>query len=141
MPRKKEKAIGKSNKVTKYKLYIIKYILWIYVIYYICIYIFYIYIYIHNINIHNSYIHNINTCIFLFIFINFFLLVTFLLFTASIATPNNENTRIYNLGQNIWNKMKKSSKTGQEKKSLASFLVFFFNCYCQSLIPWRETRN
>ena len=95
-------------------------------LYIIYVFIYFIYIYIHNINIHNSYIHNINTCIFLFIFINFFLLVTFLLFTASIATPNNENTRIYNLGQNIWNKMEKSSKTGQEKKSLASFLVFFF---------------
>ena len=88
-------------------------------------YLYILYIYIHNINIHNSYIHNINTCIFFFIFIYFFLLVTFLLFTASIATPNNENTLIYNLGQNIWNKMEKSSKTGQEKKSLASFLVFF----------------
>ena len=29
----------------------------------------------------------------------------------------------YNPGQNIWNKMEKSSKTGQEKKSLVSNFV------------------
>ena len=28
-------------------------------------------------------------------------------------------------GQNIWNKLKKSSKTGQEKKSLVSIFVCF----------------
>ena len=31
----------------------------------------------------------------------------------------------YNLGQNIWNKMEKSSKSGQEKKSLVSVLTCF----------------
>ena len=32
---------------------------------------------------------------------------------------------IYNLGQNIWNKIEKSSETGQEKKSLISTLASF----------------
>ena len=32
---------------------------------------------------------------------------------------------IYNPGQNIWNKIKKSSKTGQDKKSLISTLACF----------------
>ena len=34
----------------------------------------------------------------------------------------------YNPGKNIWKKIKKSSKTGQDKKSLIStFFSFFFN--------------
>ena len=31
----------------------------------------------------------------------------------------------YNLGQNNWNKIEKSSKTGQEKKSLISSFACF----------------
>ena len=45
----------------------------------------------------------------------------------------------YNPGQNIWNKIEKSSKTGQDKKSLISTFACFFDCYCQSLIFGRET--
>ena len=33
--------------------------------------------------------------------------------------------RIYNPGQNIWNKMEESSKTGQEKKNLVSVFAYF----------------
>ena len=32
---------------------------------------------------------------------------------------------LYNLGQNIWNKIEKSSKTGQDKKSLISTFACF----------------
>ena len=32
---------------------------------------------------------------------------------------------VYNPGQNIWNKMQQSSKTGQEKKSLVSIFACF----------------
>ena len=32
---------------------------------------------------------------------------------------------IYNPGQNIWNKIEKSSKTGQDKKSLISTFACF----------------
>ena len=42
---------------------------------------------------------------------------------------------IYNPGQNIWNKIEKSSKTGQDKKSLIST----FACFLITLIPGRET--
>ena len=41
--------------------------------------------------------------------------------------------------QNIWNKIEKSSKTGQAKKSLIATFPGFFDCYCQSLISARET--
>ena len=34
-------------------------------------------------------------------------------------------SRIYNPGQNIWNKLEKSGKTGQEKKSLISTFACF----------------
>ena len=34
-------------------------------------------------------------------------------------------TGTYNPGQNIWNKIEKSSKTGQDKKSLISTFVCF----------------
>ena len=37
-------------------------------------------------------------------------------------------------GQNIWNKIEISSKTGQDKKILISTFAYFFDCYCQSLI-------
>ena len=37
---------------------------------------------------------------------------------------------VYNLGQNTWNKVKKSSKTGQDWKTFACF----FDCHFQSLI-------
>ena len=48
----------------------------------------------------------------------------------------------YNPGQNIWNKIDKSSKTGHGKKSLIStFAGFFFDCYYQSLIFGRETEH
>ena len=35
----------------------------------------------------------------------------------------------YNPGQNIWNKMKQSSKTGQEKNSL----IFFSACFLTAI--------
>ena len=35
------------------------------------------------------------------------------------------NQKTYNPGQNIWNKIEKSSKTGQEKKSLKSTFACF----------------
>ena len=44
----------------------------------------------------------------------------------------------YNPGQNIWNKIEKSSKSGQKKKFDIYFCVFF-NYYYQSLISERET--
>ena len=37
----------------------------------------------------------------------------------------------YNLGQNIWNKMEKSSKTGQEKKSMVSILTCFLTAFAK----------
>ena len=40
-----------------------------------------------------------------------------------------------NPGQNIWNKIEKFIKTGQEKKNLISTFAF----YCQSLISGRKT--
>ena len=39
-------------------------------------------------------------------------------------------------GQNVWNKMEKSSKSGQEKKFSIYFCVFFS---CQGLMFWRGT--
>ena len=44
-----------------------------------------------------------------------------------------------NPGQNIWDKIEKFTKTGQEKKSLISAFVYFFGCYCQSGNSGRET--
>ena len=41
--------------------------------------------------------------------------------------------------KNIWNKIEKFSKTGQEKKSLISTFARFFECYYQSLISEMET--
>ena len=37
----------------------------------------------------------------------------------------------YNLGQNIWNKVDKSSKIGQDKKKSDIHFCVCFNCYCQ----------
>ena len=45
----------------------------------------------------------------------------------------------YNPEQNIWNKIEKFSKTGQEQKRLISPFAVFFDCYCQSLISSRGT--
>ena len=44
-----------------------------------------------------------------------------------------------NHGQNIWNKIEKSSKIGQDKKSLISSFTCFFNYFFQSLISGRDT--
>ena len=55
----------------------------------------------------------------------------FLRFTVNISS--------YNPWQNIWNKIEKSSKTGQGKKSSISLFCMFFDCYCQSLNSGRET--
>ena len=41
--------------------------------------------------------------------------------------------------RNIWKKLEKFSKTGQEKKSLISTFARFFECYYQSLISEMET--
>ena len=46
---------------------------------------------------------------------------------------------LLNPKQNIWKKVEKFSKFGQDMKSLVSAFVHFFNCYCQSLIYGRET--
>ena len=42
-------------------------------------------------------------------------------------------------GQNIWNKEKKSSKTGQDQKTFDTYFCILFDCYCQSLISRGET--
>ena len=42
-----------------------------------------------------------------------------------------------NTGQNIWHKVNKSSKIGQDFKNLLSSV--FFGSYCQSLISGRKT--
>ena len=42
-----------------------------------------------------------------------------------VSAPNFICCISYNPRQNIWNKMKKSNKTGQEKKSLVSILACF----------------
>ena len=39
----------------------------------------------------------------------------------------------------ISSKIEKSSKIGQNKKSLIPFFAYFFDWYCQTLISWRET--
>ena len=44
-------------------------------------------------------------------------------------------------GQNIWNKVKKSCKTGQDKKSFVSTFTGYFYYYCQDLISGRRSRN
>ena len=44
------------------------------------------------------------------------------------TSSNNEHENVqwyYNRRQNIWNKMEKSSKTGQEEKTLVSIFVCF----------------
>ena len=46
---------------------------------------------------------------------------------------------IYNLRQNILNKIEKSRKSRQEKKSLIYPFACFFDCYRQSLISGKET--
>ena len=38
---------------------------------------------------------------------------------------------VYNPGQNIWNKLEKSSKTGQEKESLISTFVYFLAAFAK----------
>ena len=43
-----------------------------------------------------------------------------------------------NPGQNIWHKVKKSSKIGQDFKNLLSNFAFF-DSYCQSLVSGRKT--
>ena len=47
------------------------------------------------------------------------------------------NKNIYNPGQNIWHKVKKASKIGQNFKNLLSNFTFF-DSYCQSLIFGRK---
>ena len=44
-----------------------------------------------------------------------------------------------NPGPKIYNKIEKSSKTEQEKKSFDIYLCMFLDCYYQSLISGRET--
>ena len=44
-----------------------------------------------------------------------------------------------NPGQNIWHKVKKFSKSGQNFKDLLFNFVGFFDSYCQSLIFGRKT--
>ena len=44
-----------------------------------------------------------------------------------------------NPGQNIWHKVKKSSKIEQDFKDLLSNFACFFDSYCQSLISGRKT--
>ena len=45
----------------------------------------------------------------------------------------------HNPGQNIWHKVDKSSKIGQDFKNLLSNFMHFFGSYCQSLISGRKT--
>ena len=48
-------------------------------------------------------------------------------FTTFFVISVNVNKKVYNPGQNIWNKIEKSSKTGQERKSLISTFECFFD--------------
>ena len=43
------------------------------------------------------------------------------------------------IGQNIGNKVKKSSTTGQDLKTLMFIFSYFLDCYWQRLISGRET--
>ena len=58
---------------------------------------------------------------------------------SKLASNSSHQRRTFNPGQNIWNKIEKSSKTGQDKRSLLFTFACFFHCYCQSLISGRET--
>ena len=49
--------------------------------------------------------------------------------------------RNHNPGPKILNKIEKSSKIGQGKKSLIPFFPCFFDWYCETLISWRETNR
>ena len=44
-----------------------------------------------------------------------------------------------NPGQNIWNKIPKSSNIGQEKEKFDIHFCVNSNCYCQSPVSWTET--
>ena len=57
------------------------------------------------------------------------------------AHGNGKKTVGYNLGQGIWNKIEKSNKTGQDKKSLISTFCVFFDCYWQSLFCGGEAAH
>ena len=41
------------------------------------------------------------------------------------ATPDNRRLANYKLGENIWNRVNKSSKIGQDYKLLVSILAYF----------------
>ena len=40
---------------------------------------------------------------------------------------------IYNSGQNIWNRLEKSSKTGQDKRTLISTFTCFLTCFLTAI--------
>ena len=44
-----------------------------------------------------------------------------------------------NPSQNIWHKVNKYSKIGQDFKNVISNFACFFDCYCQRLISGRKT--
>ena len=47
---------------------------------------------------------------------------------------------VYNPGQNIWNKIEKSSKTGQGKKSLISTFACFLTATATAKVKFLEGR-
>ena len=66
--------------------------------------------------------------LFIYLFIHLFIHFIFSLFWRQVVVgkpDTNSDEPRYNPGRNIWNKMEKSSKTGQEKRSLVSFLRVF----------------
>ena len=48
-------------------------------------------------------------------------------------------TRIWNLGQNIWHKLNKYNKIGQDFKNIISTFACFFDSNYQRLISGRNT--
>ena len=64
------------------------------------------------------------------------LLVHLLLYLSFKKQERGTLLSFYNPEQDIWNKIEKSSKTGQDKKSLIP--TFAFDCYCKSLISGKE---
>ena len=55
-----------------------------------------------------------------------------------LARSRSRNRCTYNPGQSIWNKIEKSSKTGEVKKSLISTFACFWTAIA-SLVSGRET--
>ena len=59
----------------------------------------------------------------------------------TIFTAINLHVVTYNPGQNIWNKIEKSSRARQNKKILIFTFAGFFDWYCQSWISGGGTKS